>query len=413
MIRVRKSKLRSLKFTILVLLSSAILVFSHRAIAQPAPTFEASVLSEINQVRANPKAYAEWLNTQKRNYQNNILRLPGNERVLTHEGLSAMNDAIAFLRTAPTLPPLSSSPELSNSARNFGKIDKKYDRISGSVAELRSRTQKTSKATVLLMVLNDGDRNRSVRTSLFQPNYQSAGIACRIPLNLSQFCILALSSPPQQESRPTQSARQPERPVQRAAEKPESIAEIEQAIVDETNRLRANPQAYAAELAELKQYFQGNLLKLPGHPALETQEGVAVVNEAIRDLKATAPISALTVSQGLSLGARDHVLDIGPKGKAGHYGTDGSDPFVRINRYGTWQGSAGENISFSPIATAKWHVRQWMIDDGVKSREHRKALLNPGYRLTGTACGAHAVYGQMCVMTYSKQYIEGNIQGRR
>jgi len=197
------------------------------------------------------------------------------------------------------------------------------------------------------------------------------------------------------------------------APKVENSAEIERAIVEETNRLRSNPQAYAAELAELRQYFKGNLLKLPGYPALETQEGVAAVDEAIRDLRATAPLPALKISQGLSLGARDHVLDLGPKGKAGHYGTDGSDPFQRMNRYGTWKGSAGENISFSPIATAKWHVRQLVIDDGVRNRGHRKALLNPDYRLTGSACGTHTVYGQMCVMTYSKDYQEGNVQGKR
>ncbi len=203
------------------------------------------------------------------------------------------------------------------------------------------------------------------------------------------------------------------RPPENPASQVQNFAEIEKAIVDETNRLRAHPQAYAAELAALKPYFKGNLLKLPGQTPLETQEGITAVDEAIRDLNATAPLSSLTLSQGLSLGARDHVLDLAPKGKIGHYGTDGSDPFVRINRYGTWQGSAGENISFSPIATAKWHVMQLVIDDGVKNRGHRKALLNPDYRLTGSACGAHAVYGQMCVMTYSKAYTEGNLQGRR
>lgn len=410
MIRSTKPAMRSIQLTIAL----SALTFGQTAFAQSAPSFEASVLTKINQIRANPKAYAEWLNTQKQNYQNNLLLLPDNERVLTHEGVSALNDAIAFLRSTPALPPLSLSNELSNSARNFGKIDKtqRFDRIRGTVAELRSRTQKTPTATVLMMLLNDGDPNRSVRTSLFQPNYQGAGIACSVSFKLSQFCIVALSSPPsQQATRPTEPT------VSRRSEKPvppvQNDAEIEKAIVDETNRLRANPQAYAAELVDLKQYFQGNLLRLPGQPPLETNEGVAVVDEAIRDLKATAPLSSLTLSQGLSLGARDHVLDLAPKGKVGHYGTDGSDPFTRINRYGTWQGSAGENISFSPIATAKWHVMQLVIDDGVKNRGHRKALLNPNYRLTGSACGTHAVYGQMCVMTYSKEYTEGNLQGRR
>ncbi|GAP95507.1 CAP domain-containing protein [Leptolyngbya sp. NIES-2104] len=218
---------------------------------------------------------------------------------------------------------------------------------------------------------------------------------------------------------PTFEASVLNKPTFKAASQPVSkpasnnSVEIETAIVNETNRLRSNPQAYAAELAELRHYFKGNILRLPGYLALETQEGVAVVDEAIRDLKATSPLPALTISPGLSLGARDHVLDLAPKGKTGHYGTDGSNPFQRMNRYGTWQGVAGENISFSPIATARWHVMQLVIDDGVKNRGHRKALLNPDYRLTGSACGGHSVYGQMCVMTYTKEYTEGNVQGRR
>lgn len=189
--------------------------------------------------------------------------------------------------------------------------------------------------------------------------------------------------------------------------KPASLSELEQAIVQETNRVRSNPKAYAAELSNLKQYYKGNLLKLPGYVALQMNEGAAVVDDAIQELQATPPLAPLAVSQGLSRGARDHVRDLAPKGKVGHYGTDGSDPFKRINRYGTWQGVAGENISFSPIATAKWHVMQLILDDGVKSRGHRKAILNRQYRLTGAACDAHVVYGQMCVMTYTQQYTEG------
>ncbi len=196
-------------------------------------------------------------------------------------------------------------------------------------------------------------------------------------------------------------------PKATAQSKSRSLSELEQAIIRETNRVRSNPKAYAAELAVMKQYYKGNLLKLPGSLPLQMNEGASVVDDAIQALQSTPPLAPLAVSQGLSLGARDHVNDLAPKGKVGHYGTDGSDPFKRMNRYGTWQGVAGENISFSPIATAKWHVMQLVLDDGVKSRGHRKAILNREYRLIGAACDAHAVYGQMCVMTYTQQYIEG------
>jgi uncharacterized protein YkwD len=185
------------------------------------------------------------------------------------------------------------------------------------------------------------------------------------------------------------------------------LSEIEVAIVAETNRVRANPKAYAEELAELRKYYSGNLLKLPGEVPMQTEEGITALDEAIEDLQKTPVLGTLSISIGLSLGARDHVQDLGPKGKLGHYGTDGSDPFTRINRYGTWDGMAGENISYSPIQTARWHVMQLVIDDSVKNCGHRKALLNPRFVLSGAACGEHTVYGQMCVMTYSQSYREG------
>ena len=49
---------------------------------------------------------------------------------------------------------------------------------------------------------------------------------------------------------------------------------------------------------------------------------------------------------GLSLAAKDHCKDLGPKGKEGHQGTDNSSIYDRISRYqdGGWH--RGENISY-------------------------------------------------------------------
>ncbi|MBD1910136.1 MULTISPECIES: CAP domain-containing protein [unclassified Leptolyngbya] len=190
------------------------------------------------------------------------------------------------------------------------------------------------------------------------------------------------------------------------------LSTVEREIVAETNRLRAEPSRYADELENLRSYFDGNLLRLPGLPPIETVEGVAAVDEAIAALRDTAPLPVLTPSPGMSHAARDHVRDLGSLGADGHYGSDGSTPFDRLNRYGSWEAApgsqAGENLSYSPINVARWHVMQWIVDDGVSNRGHRQAILRQNYRYTGISCGEHTVYGTMCSMTYASDFIEGS-----
>lgn len=196
----------------------------------------------------------------------------------------------------------------------------------------------------------------------------------------------------------------------------EYLDALERAIVAETNRLRTAPASYASELELYLAYFDGMRLELPGLPPIETVEGIAAVEEAIAVLRETDPLPPLTPSLGMSQAALDHVMDMGSSGQSGHYGTDGSDPFERLNRYGQWDASpgnrAGENLSYSPLTLdsphdlARWHVLQLVVDDGVPSRGHREALLRPNYRQTGVACGEHRQFGLMCSMTYASEYLE-------
>lgn len=180
---------------------------------------------------------------------------------------------------------------------------------------------------------------------------------------------------------------------------------LEQQVIKEINLARQNPKRYAIFLERAKSYYVGKFIKRPGETTIITEEGVSAVDEAIRFLKTTKPVAPLKYSKGMSQAAMDHVNDQGKQGTLGHKGSDRSQPGDRVNRYGTWRWTVGENISYGR-SKARDIVIGLIIDDGVPGRGHRDNLFNPKYRIVGVASGWHKTFEVMCVIDFAGEFVD-------
>lgn len=200
-------------------------------------------------------------------------------------------------------------------------------------------------------------------------------------------------------------APRPAGPAEDAPPASKDMASLERGIVDEINRLRRNPRAYAASLQRYRGYYDGAFLRLPGSDIpIQTFEGVAAVDEAIAAARRSKPLPEMKLSPGLSRAAREHARELGKAGTMDHSGKDGSSPFERMRRYGQMDGLSGENIGTAMHGRAEFAVIDLFVDDGVQGRGHRKNLLTPRYKVVGVGCAPHKAYGTICVMDFAEIY---------
>jgi len=162
------------------------------------------------------------------------------------------------------------------------------------------------------------------------------------------------------------------------------------AVIKELNLARENPKLYATFVAESRLSHM-------------IEHGRAV-DEAVRFLEKTRPLQPLTFSSGMSRAAADHCAEQG-EGQLGHEGSDRSHGGDRISRYGSWSNTWGENISYSR-KTAREVVVALIVDDGTRSRGHRKNIFNSKFNYAGAAFGPHARYRTVCTIDFAGGYAE-------
>ena len=168
-----------------------------------------------------------------------------------------------------------------------------------------------------------------------------------------------------------------------------SVSGFEQEVMQELNRVRADPAGYA-------RYLQSERVKV-GIVNDERADPHAFP-EALAFLSKQTPLPPLTPDNRLADAAFELAKNQGPTGKIGH-GEQGNLG-QRIQSRGVWAGLSGETISYGQ-PTPYEVVRQLIVDFGVADRGHREMIFDASFQAAGVGCGRHAQYGEMCVIDFA------------
>ncbi len=185
------------------------------------------------------------------------------------------------------------------------------------------------------------------------------------------------------------------------------FSKFEQEVFDEVNDVRQNPSSYVAYLNAYKKMLKGKVLYRPNLPGNLMNEGSPAIDEAISDLQNTNALQGVTASKLLTIVANNQLNDLKENPDLGHYGKDGSDFRKRLAKVGKSGKFTSENINYRD-RIARDTILSLIIDDGVKSRTHRKNILNPNFNLMGIACGIAKGELMICVLVLADKFAEVN-----
>ena len=107
----------------------------------------------------------------------------------------------------------------------------------------------------------------------------------------------------------------------------------------------------------------------------------------------------------MSKAAKDHTMDIGPRGILQHDSSDGKTSVKeRLRKYGNVVSCYGENLAFH-FQNAKEALLLLIVDDGVQNRGHRENIFNADFNFMGCFSGEHKEFEQMVTIDYAGGFV--------
>lgn len=384
--------------------------FTKQSNLEPLTVFEKQVFEELNKVRTNPKEYAKKLRDRIPLFEGNVYYPPDTRPFQTREGVKGIESAIAIMENAKPQSQLIFSSEISYAIQNHFKQNISY---TSHWRELRERYGKYLEDPELINIIESqyfgfnipsdlvayifsiqGKRRGNFKDSIFDTDISYLGLACKKDPSYRYMCHITLAGglSPSLDFKEYQLSRN-------KTSNFSYLSEFEKSVIDETNFLRTKPKEYAELLKQRRAFYFDKIYREPNRTPITVEEGISALEEAIQFLEKANPVGDLTPSEELTLSAKDHVVDTGPKGITGHYGSDNSSPSTRIQKRKKNFKLVGENIYYGTV-DPRDVVISLLVDDGISNRGHRTNLFHKDFKYIGVSCGFHRDYPLICVQNF-------------
>jgi uncharacterized protein YkwD len=169
------------------------------------------VLQEINLARTEPRTYAGFLREFRTRFRGKSYVLPGQvTRILTSEGVKAVDEATRFLSRQKPLPPLmwsdglaAAAAELAEEQGRSGAIGhtgsqshgmqervERHGRWERQLGENIGYGPQAPRDMVMQLIIDDGVPDRGHRKNIFRTAFRTAGVACGSHPRFEGMCVI-------------------------------------------------------------------------------------------------------------------------------------------------------------------------------------------------------------------------------